>query len=181
MKPLLLACTILWLHSASAQSVDYISLRKQNGQVIKNFYTGSDILLQQTDGSFLQGPIQHIRNDTVYVMIYDIRYYPTVWGTYKKDTLTSTLVGLHHHDIQRVYLNRRRSFFQRKTGPLLMLGGGGYLLLNVLNGGLASKDSKNYRRLIVAAGAFGLGYLLHKLFSSDGFSKKKHQLVYVDL
>ena len=83
--------------------------------------------------------------------------------------------------IKRVYLSRRRSFFQRKSGPLLMLGGGGYLVLNVLNGGLSGGESGNTRRLGIAASAFGLGFLFQKLFAADGFSKKSHRLVYVNL
>lgn len=77
-----------------------------------------------------------------------------------------------------------RGFFQRSAGPLLMLGGGAYLAVNVLNGAfyeLPITDRKNLRRIGAAVGAFGLGYLLKKLFASDGFSKKGDKIVYVDL
>jgi hypothetical protein len=42
-------------------------------------------------------------------------------------------------------------------------------------------DRKNVKRISIAAGAFGLGLLFRKLFSSDGFTRKGHRIVYVDL
>lgn len=184
MKPLLLLAAFFLLQTGSAQSLDYLSVRKGNDRVVKNFYAGSDIQLQLADGSYLGGPVQSIRSDSVFVTVYDIRYYPTVWGTYMRDTVAKTLVGLRYKDIQRIYLNRRRSFFQRTAGPLLMLGGAGYFTLNVLNGAFFDNslaDRKNVKHIGIAAGMFGLGYLLKKLFASDGFSTKRHHIVYVDL
>jgi hypothetical protein len=184
MKPLLLIWLFCLSNFAFAQSLDYISVRKQNGQVVKNFYSGSTILLQLNDGSYLAGPVQTIRNDSVYVTLYDIRYYPTTWGTYVKDTISTTLAGVRFDEVSRIHLSRRRTFFQRTSGPLLMLGGGGYLVVNLLNGAFydySLTDKRNVRRIGIAAGAVGLGYLLTRLFASDGFSKKKHHLVYVNL
>jgi hypothetical protein len=174
---------MMFLQSFS-QSLDYISVRKKNGSVVKNFYSGSDILLQQTNGIYLQGPIAAIRNDSVYLTIYDIRLFPTTFGTFIRDTIAVSIVGIRHQEIQRIYLAKRTSFWERNTGPLLMIGGAGYLALNILNGGLFESsvtDNKNLKKIGFAAGAFGLGYLLKKLFSSDGFSKNSHRVVYIDL
>jgi hypothetical protein len=65
-----------------------------------------------------------------------------------------------------------------------MIGGAGFLALNILNGTLYNQpitDKRNMRSLGIATGAFGLGFLINKLFSSDGFNKKRHHIVYVDL
>lgn len=65
-----------------------------------------------------------------------------------------------------------------------MLGGGGYLALNLLNGAvfrLPITDKKNLRTLGISGSALGVGYLLSKLLSSDGFTKKKHAVKYIDL
>jgi hypothetical protein len=184
MKPLLLFCVAWLCQPAPAQSLDYISVRKKNGAVVKNFYSGSDILLQTTEGTYLKGPIQAIRNDSVFVILYDIRYVPTIWGSFVRDTVLTTIAGIRQVEISRVYLNKRRSFWQRTAPPLLMIGGAGYLTLNVLNGGLYGQSiagNGNLQRIGTAAGVFGLGFLLRKLFSSDGFSKRSHRIVYVDL
>lgn len=184
MKPLLLLCGLFFLQIVNGQSLDYISVRKKNGRALKNFYAGSAIILQQTNGTYLQGPVQAVRNDSLYVTVYDIRYYPTQFGTYVRDTISTTHVGIRYQEIQRIFLNPRRGFFKRLGGPLLMIGGGGYVVLNVING-LAYEgsvtDRKNLRKLGTAAGVFGIGFLLTKLFASDGFSTQKHRIVYVDL
>lgn len=184
MKPLLLVCLVFFVQTTSGQSLDYISVRKANGRVLKNFYTGTPILLQLTNGSYLQGPVQSVRNDSVFVMLYDIRYYPTNFGTYIRDTITTSVIGARFQEIKRIHLQQRKGFLKRVSGPLLMIGGGGYLVLNVLNGAFYDDSitgSKNLRKIGTAAGAVGLGFLLHKLFASDGFSKPRHNIVYVDL
>lgn len=185
MKPLLaLFCFLINFQNLSAQSPDYISIRKKNDRVIKNFYTGSNILFQTTDGSYLQGPVKAIRNDSLFILIYDVRPYRTMFGSVIKDTISVQTIGVHRKEIKRIHLSKKEGFFQRNTGPLLMIGGAGYFALNVLNGAifeLPITDKKNLRTLGIAAGAFGLGYLITKLFSSDGFSKGKHRIVYVDL
>ncbi|HET7896462.1 MAG TPA: hypothetical protein VFL47_02295, partial [Flavisolibacter sp.] len=169
---------------APAQSLDYITVQKSNGKVLKKFYSGSFILLQLQNGNLLQGPIQTIRNDSVYLTLYDIRYYSTQWGTYMRDTISAMNYGINYHEIARVYLNRKQGFFQRNTGRLLMLASAGYLVLNTLNGNFfepSAKGSVNLQKIGIAAGVFGLGYLLNKLLVSDGFNKKSHRIVYVDL
>ncbi|RYZ60662.1 MAG: hypothetical protein EOO14_06985 [Chitinophagaceae bacterium] len=184
MKPLLLVCFVLVMQMAFGQSLDYISVRKANGRVLKNVYAGSNVLLQLTDGSYLQGPVKAVRNDSLFVILYDIRYYPTNFGTYVRDTITTSVIGARFQDIKRIHLQQRKGFLKRVSGPLLMIGGGGYIALNVLNGGFYNDSVTspgNLRKIGTAAGVFGLGFLLHKLFASDGFSKPKHNIVYVDL
>lgn len=184
MKPLLLFLLLFPFFFSFAQSLDYISVRTRKDRVVKNFYTGSDILLQTTEYAYLQGPIKAVRNDSVFLTIYDVRMVQTTYGGFIRDTITTTVVGLSYKEIKRVYLNRRRSFTQRNGPNLLMIGGAGYFALNVLNGAyfgesLASRDK--VKRLSISAGLFGLGFLLQKLFRSDGFSKPSQKIVYVNL
>ncbi|MDB5209127.1 MAG: hypothetical protein JWR72_4202 [Flavisolibacter sp.] len=184
MKPVLLFSLIILIQTASAQSLDYISIRKKNGRSIKSFYTGSAILLQTIDGGYLQGPIKAIRNDSIYITFYDIRSYPTTFGTYMRDTVAVYYPVVHYKEIKRIHINSRRRFLQTTAGPILMIGGAGYLALNILNGALYNQpitDKRNLRSLGIATGAFGLGYLINRLFSSDGFNKKSQQIVYVNL
>ena len=184
MKPTLLLFSFLFVYASFSQGLDYISVRKRNGAVVKNFYAGSEITLQTTEGLYLQGPVKAVQNDTVYLTLYDIRYMPTVYGGFVRDTLTTTIVGLYYKDIRRIHLKGRKNFFQRNGPALLMLGGGGYLALNVLNGAfynqsLSGKD--RLKRAGIGAALFGIGYLLQKLFQSDGFSKPSQPVVYVSL
>jgi hypothetical protein len=184
MNLLLFCCLFLLSNFVSSQSPDYISVRKKNGQAVKNFYTGSHIILQLKDRSYLAGPILDVRKDSVYVALYDIRRYPTTWGTYVNDTISKTVAALHYKEIRRISIFKRQDFIKRKSGPMLMIGSAGYLTLNILNGAFFDQpitDAKNVGRIGIALGAFGVGFLFSKLFTRDGFSKKKHQIVYVDL
>lgn len=184
MKPLLFIFLLLLVQTVQAQSLDYISVRKPNGRVVKNFYAGSHLLLQLTDGSYLEGPVQAVRNDSVFITLYDIRYLRTTFGSIIRDTVSTSIASFSYKEVSRIYLDERKGFFRRMAGPLLIIGGAGYLTLNVLNGAfydLPITDAKNLRRLGTAVGAVGLGILFQKLFASDGFTKKKHQITYVDL
>lgn len=182
MKWLLFIFSFLLLQTAYAQSLDYISVRKKNGNVIKNFYTGSNILLQTENWSYYEGPIAAIKNDSVFITLYDIRMMPTIYGGFIRDTISTTIAGINYRDIKRIHIKKHRSFFERQTGPILMIAGSGYIALNVLNRTFFPlSENGNIKKLSIAAGVFGLGYLANKLFASDGFSKKKHQIVYVNL
>ena len=185
MKPLLLILSFLFLHqAASAQSADYLSIRKKSGRVVKNFYAGGYIELITVDNSYIAGPIQAVRNDSLFVTIYDVRSSRTVWGSILRDTVTVQTVSLHNKDIKRIQLESESSAFQRLVPPIMMIGGAGYATLNVVNGVILNQSisgNRNLRRLGTAVGIFGLGFLLNKLFASDGFTKAKHRIVYVDL
>jgi len=185
MKPLLLLfCLLVILQNLSAQSPDYIAVRKKNGRTIKNFYAGSQILFQTNNGSYVQGPIKMLRNDTVFVLLYDIRFFATTFGTLVKDTISVQTLAFNYKEIKRIQLSKKPGFVRRTVGPLLMFGGAGYFTLNLLNGTFFSSsvsDEEKLRTAAIAAGLFGVGYLITRLFSSDGFSKAKHKIIYVDL
>lgn len=181
---MLLGLFLFIMGSSFAQSLDYISVRKKNGRVVKNFYSGSTILLETHGGGYFQGPISAIRNDSLFVTIYDVRLFPTTFGSYIKDTISIVVMGFATREIKRIQLNQKSSFIQRTGAPLLMLGGAGFFAVNVLNGAFFNRsvtDPENLRNLGISVGAFGLGYLIRKLFSNDGFTKSSHRIMYVDL
>ncbi|GAA4755444.1 hypothetical protein [Flavisolibacter ginsenosidimutans] len=184
MKPLLLLSFVLLGQTSFSQSLDYISVRKKNGRVVKNFYAGSDIILQTTDYAYLQGPVKTVCNDSIFIILYDVRLIPTNYGGFIRDTISTTILGLHYQEIKRIYLNKRKSFVQRNGPGLLMLGGGGYFALNALNGVFYNQSvptGKRIKNLGISAGVFGLGYLLQKFFRADGFTTTKQKIMYVNL
>jgi hypothetical protein len=170
--------------TAHGQSADFISVHKWNGRIAKNFYTGSTIHLVTNDGIQMHGQVKAIRNDSVYLTIYDTRYFPTIWGTRQLDTVAIIETGLRFKDISRIYIGNKHGFFTRIIGPLMMIGGGSYLALNLLNAGILSQsfsDKRNLRKLSIAGGVLLTGYILNKLFYSDGFTNRKYRIIYVNL
>ncbi|OLY91232.1 hypothetical protein SAMN05444008_112108 [Cnuella takakiae] len=166
---------------AQAQSPDFISVRKPNGRTVRSFMPGLPIVLQTKSGGWLEGPIEAIRNDSLIIRQYRVQRYMR-WGVLQLDTIGTTLLPIHYLAIQRVWLNKRRSFWQRRTGPLLIIGGGGYLLLNLLNGAILKDpigSSGNIRKLGISTGALGAGILFQKYLAGSEYSTSRHRIVYV--
>lgn len=141
-------------------------------------------MLQLTNSRYVEGPLASVRNDSVYVTLYDVRAYRTNWGAVVLDTVSTATLGLPFTEISRVHLDRKNGFFQRLAPPLLKVGSAGYLALNLLNGNLfdpSFTDGKNLKKTGFAAGTFGLGFLLGRWLATDGFNKKNQRLVYVNL
>ncbi|MGV3529711.1 MAG: hypothetical protein ACO1OO_12505 [Flavisolibacter sp.] len=184
MKPLLLLGTLIFCLQASAQSGDYLSVRKKNGRVVKNFMPGTHILLQTKEGRYWEGPIKSIKNDSITLTIYEVRLLGTTWNSVIRDTFSVMPLRLHYIDIARIYMPRHRGFFERQTAPLLMIAGAGYTLLNLANGatyGLPLTDKKNLGKLSVGAGLFAAGWLLRKVFQPQDYTTNRHRIEYVNL
>ncbi len=182
--PRLLVLSLLLVFAFYANAQDMISVRKKNGRSLKTFVAGLPIAFETNDGSYIEGPIQSIRNDSILVSYYDIRTVMTHLGVYVRDTVARYLLGFHYTDIKRVKLYKYRHFFLGKVSSLLQIGGAGYLALNIINGAYLDQpitSKENLKKLGISVGSFGLGLLLRKLFSSDTFSSKQARIVYLKL
>lgn len=178
--PLFICCTLLCINCC-AQVPDFITVRKPNGRTVRHIMKGQSIVLQQRNGDYLEGEVAAIRHDSLFVRTYVARRYMSGWGVAQIDTLGSVVRQLHYRDIERVQLNKRISFWRRQGPVLLFVGGTGYILLNMINGGIDWNDKANMRSLGRAGSAAVLGLVLRKLFPVDGFSRRRHRMVYVDM
>ena len=172
-------CTSLY---AFSQSTDFISVRKKNGRRIKTFIQGAPITFETVYGSPVDGWINRIKNDSVFVKIYDVRRYGTAWGSVILDTVGSSVVPFYYKEIGRIKIFDKRRFNRMKIGKLLAIGGAGYLLLNLANGAyleesVISKD--NVQSIGIALGAVASGMFLNRFYKPDNFSRKRHRIVYV--
>ena len=79
--------------------------------------------------------------------------------------MSSYIKKVHYNDIVAIP-KKHESFSYIKNGTLFMIGGGGYILLNVVNSAYlhyAVFGKKNLPGILAATGTFGAGYLLKKL------------------
>jgi hypothetical protein len=169
---------------ASSQISDIISVRKKNGTTIKTFVTGTPILFQTKDKMYIEGTIRNIRNDSIFIMVYDIRTVLTRLGVTVVDTVSRHVAGLHYSDMERIKVYNYRRFVRGKMDKLLMIGGAGYFGLNVVNGAYLQEpitSRQNLQSLGISVGAFGLGWLIKKFFPVNRFSRRKHKIVYIKL
>ena len=147
-----------------SQASDFITVKKRNGRTIKTFFPGVPITFETTDKRPVSGLITAIRNDSIFVKEWDIRPMINSIGIPVTDTLGSYLSGFHYKEMGKVEVSDRMRFQQVTPGRILIIGGTGYALLNVINGAYLHQSvtsSKNLTSLGIAAGAVGLGLILN--------------------
>lgn len=185
MKRCLLLVSLLSLAVLSqAQMSDFISLKRTNNRHVATFMKGSRINFQHVNGQVFEGPIEDIRNDSMFMRQWQIVSYITQLGTSKVDTLGSILVGLHYKEIFRVFHNKRESWGFVRNGTLFMIGGLGYGALNVINGLYRKEpigDKDNLQALAIAGAVAGGGFLLNRIHRHREKNGKKYIIQYVKM
>lgn len=180
---MIIICLLLSVRLFSvAQMSDFISVKKPNGRTVKTFMPGNPIQLTTIEGRGFEGWITQIRNDSVFIKVYDIRTLPTQFGTTMVDTVGSFQFGLPYQNIFRIEVKDRNSFNFITNGTIFMIGGLGYAALNVINGAYLKEpltDSQNLTSLGIALGVAGAGYLLNRIDHHKKNTGKKYKIVYV--
>lgn len=180
MKFFLIQLLILSFTSSSfSQSADFVVLKKKN-KTIKTFYSGYPISLTTVSGAYINAHIKGIKNDTLFLQEFIIRYLPTTLGTYIKDTAGSYHYNFHYNQIKAIGPVIKRGFNTKGSGASLFGGG---VLLTLASGVVYLADRKNFSApLLYAAAALGtIGYLL-ATGGNEGFViGKKYNLVYMDM
>lgn len=168
----------------TAQSADFISVRKRNGIAVKNFYPGSPVSLQIKDGMFAEGILHRVANDSLFIQLYDVRIVPTPWGTKATDTVALYVTKVRYTDIGWISLGKPRNKLLTRISNMLLVGGTGGVVLNGINSigsgeSFFSKDNMGW--YLTSAILFGTGFLMKKFIGDGGFNPRKHKIVYVRL
>ena len=144
-----------------SQASDFITVNKRNNRTVKSFFPGVYITFSTYDQRQASGLITAIRNDSIFVKEYDIRQVVNYMGIPMLDTLGQYLSGFHYKEIATVDVSDRMRLQQVTPGRILIVGGTGYALLNVINGAYLHESvtsSKNLTSLGIAAGAAGTSF-----------------------
>lgn len=152
--------------SSFSQASDFISVKKRNNRTLRTFFPGVQISFETFDKRQVSGLITAIRNDSVFVKEWDVRPMLNSLGIPVTDTLGTYLSGFHYKEINKVEVSDRMKLQQLTPGRILIIGGTGYALLNVINGAYLHQSvtsSKNLTSLGIAAGAVGAGFLTNYL------------------
>lgn len=171
-------------YSGFSQMSDFISLKRTNNRHVASYFKGSRIELQHVNGQVINGPIEDVRNDSVFVRQWHIVSYITQLGTSKVDTLGSMVYGFHYQEIFRIFHDKRQSWGFVRNGAIFMIGGVGYIVLNVLNGWYRKEpigDADNLKSLAIAGGVAGGGFLLNRLHRYREKNGKKYKINYVKM
>ncbi len=170
--------------AALAQGSDIISVQKKNGKIIRNFGTGSPIALLTRNGEQISGVIKDIRDDSLFVYVYDVRQFVDISGLPFIDTLQTYTEKLYYGDVKRIQIYRHRGYARGLLSTFLKVGGVGYLVLNVVNGLYQHQDFDDPRfvtTLSLSAAAAASGWAISKFYKANQYSRKRHRIVYVEL
>ncbi len=173
---------LFFISTASfAQSADFLILKKKN-KTIKTFYSGSEIAFTLNSGAFINASIQGIKNDSLYLQEFIIRYLPTTIGTYIIDTAGSYRYIFHYNQIKAIG-QREKTNFNRKGSGAALFGGGVLLTLASAVVYVADREKFSAPLLIASAGLGTLGYFMAKgkKYGGGMLIGKKYKLVYMNM
>jgi hypothetical protein len=181
---LIFFCYLLLPAVTFSQASDFITVKKKNNRTMKSYFPGSPITCQTVYGNYFNGYVEAVRNDSVFIKQYDIRPVPGIYGAVKMDTLTSYINGVHYKDIRAMIFEKRRSFGFLRNGTILIIGGLGYAGLNVVNGkylGEPIMKGGNLKRLGIAFGVAGTGFLMKYLNNRSEHNERKYRVEYIKM
>jgi len=161
----------------SAQPSDMVVVKKK-GRTERTLFAGMNTEFRTVDQQWIKGQIRTIQNDTIFLYYFDIRRVPTPFGTFYTDTIARIPIACYYKDIVALH-KRRESFGFIKNGLLFKIGGVGYGLLNLINGG--GKDRNNTGRLLIAAGIAGTGFVMGRLHQPMIIVGRNAELIYVEM
>lgn len=180
MKPIL-AILLLIATTSFSQSADFIQLKKNN-KTIGAYYSGMNIAFTSESGSFIDAMINGIKEDTLYLQQFIVRYLPTNFGTYIIDTVGSYRYKYHYNQITAIGRKEKTNFNVKGSGAAL-LGGGAVLTL--ASGIIYVADKKKFSPplLLASVGLGTLGYFMAKggKHGNAFIIGKKYKLVYMSM
>ena len=164
---------------ATAQGSDIILVKKGANKTVARLVPGRPVSLSEKSGASIDGNVDRIDRDTLYVRQYDIRRRPTQWGTSVADTLSTWTVAVHYRDIVTLQ-KTSESFALFRNGMIPLVTGTGYSLLHLVNAGL-QKEPVDGRTMAIAGGVALTGLVLNKTHRSYIRLDGRYRLEYIDL
>lgn len=177
---LLLPFLLLFSPDSFSQQADFIQLKKNN-KTINTFFSGGQIAFTAESGAYINATINGIKNDTLFLQEFVIRYLPTTIGTYIIDTVGSYHYKFHYKQLIAIGRKENTNFNTRGSGAAL-LGGG--TLITLASGIVYVVDREKFSAplLLVSAALAALGYFMAKGKKGSGISLgKKYKLVYMNM
>jgi hypothetical protein len=189
MKQILLPILFVFISSlVFSQRSDFVVLKKKNNRTLKTYYSGAFISAVTYSGFPINGYILDIRNDSIIWRQEELRLMPAKVGMgVELDTFRYTM-GIPYDHIEkwnytgRYTWGRKRGFVQVFLPKILMIGGLGFIALELVNTAYRNDklfDSDKMRALGIAAAVAATGWLIGQRKERDRKVGKKFKVVYV--
>lgn len=170
----ILLILLLFTNASSAQTADFIVLKKK-GRNVQTFFRGGHIEFQTVNGAYRDAQIRDIRNDSIFLQEFLVSRVFTTLGYFVNDTLGSYSYQYSYKDIYR-FGRENKKFNVAGSGAALM-GGGALLTLASGVSFLADRKKFSPQLLLAAVGLGGIGYLLSKSGSKGIVVGKRHYTI----
>jgi hypothetical protein len=170
-----------------SQTSDFIVLKKRNNRTLKTYYPGAFISAVTYHGFEINGYIKSIRNDSLIIRQEELRLMPAGVGGTKVDTFVYT-VGFDYREIEKFnytsqYTWGRKKGFAVVTLPkLMMIGGTGYVLLELINTAYRRESLNDDGKLLsmgIGVAVAVAGYTINRVSKEHNRVGKKYKVVYV--
>jgi hypothetical protein len=158
---------------------DFIVVKKKD-HTLKTLFSGSHISFT-TSLRYHSGRISSIKNDSLYLLEYDVRKMPTNLGVYILDTVAVYGTAIFYKDILKIQ-HQKNGFDISASGASLL--GGGILITTIgLGTWIFTKSGDRYHaspKLIIGSAILGAaGYALLKTNANSYTIGKKYRLNYI--
>lgn len=169
-----------YIFSSFGQS-DLLILKKNNRKV-ESFFPGSEIDFSTADRYF-EAFITAIKNDSVFLVQYNIQRVMTTLGVYILDTVSEYHYAVNYHSI--ISIGKKRNGFDLNASGSALFGGGILLTTAGLITWIFSKPHTQYyasKQLVIGAAALAaIGYFLMKSGNKAMTLGKKYSLTYIKM
>ena len=154
-------------------------LKKKN-RVIQTWFSGQHIYVELKNGNWINALINKIQLDSLYLQPFATPVVLNRFGMPVTDTVFYGVMNVAVNNLHAFPKNESVSYI--KNGLLLQLGGGGYLLLNVINTVSNNEPvfgDKNILKISLAAAVLAIGTVIHTTHKSNYIIGKKYQVEYI--
>lgn len=187
MKQYLLIIVLLSITQVTlSQQSDFIVLKKRNNRTLKTYYPGVFISAVTYNGFNINGFIKDIRNDSVIILQQERKLMATDFGA-TLDTLAYT-IAVDYHDIKAFHFTsqytwgRKRGFAAVTLPRLMVIGGTGYVALELINTAYRKESINANNKLTslgIAAGVAATGFAISYFQNHADKVGGKYKVVYV--
>jgi len=171
---------------ALSQKSDFIVLKKRNNRTLKTYYPGEFITAVTYNGFPINGFIKDIRHDSVIILQQARQLQATEFGT-ELDT-ASYILGVDYRDIKSFHYTsqytwgRKRGFAEVTLPRLMMLGGTGFIVLELVNTAYRNESINANNKLAslgIAAGVAAVGFANTRFQKHSDKAGGKYKVLYI--
>lgn len=184
----LILLTVFTSNLVFSQQSDFIVIKKKNNRTLRTYYPGAFISALTYSDFPINGYITAIRNDSIIVRQEERRLMESKEGMGSElDTFVYT-IGIPYTHIKQWNYGRnytwgnRRGFVQVFIPKIMILGGAGFVVLELVNTAYRGDSLFNSKKLTaigIAAGVAVAGWLIEKSKARNKKVGKKYIVEYI--